>query len=187
MVWRQAGFFSEPPHERNSRFALASRLPRLRPCSPEIRKKSRLFCRLAIGKRESRDKVRQSREEPGRETTERATQATPLGQNSLFNFQCFFNLFISSLYILDFIILLSIDNGVLETSKRRAVFYIILSQIFIVKCFTKSLLIRISKKDLDIKKSTPNLEVCPESLGAIYRTWRIGLFVDMTFLVRKMS
>ena len=36
----------EPPLERNSRFALASHLPRLRPCSPEIRKKSRLFCRL---------------------------------------------------------------------------------------------------------------------------------------------
>ena len=30
----------------------------------------------------------------------------------------------------------------LETSKRRAMFYNILSQIFIVKCFTKSLLIR---------------------------------------------
>ena len=30
----------EPPLVRNSR------LPRLRPCSPEIRKKSRLFCRL---------------------------------------------------------------------------------------------------------------------------------------------
>ena len=39
-------FFSEPPLARNSRFAFASRLPRLRPCSPEIRKKSRLFCRL---------------------------------------------------------------------------------------------------------------------------------------------
>ena len=54
-----------------------------------------------------------------------------------------FNLFISSLYILDFIILLSLDNDVLETSKRRAMFYNILSQIFIVKCFTKSLLIQI--------------------------------------------
>ena len=50
---------------------------------------------------------------------------------------------ISSLYILDPIILLSLDNDVLETSKRRAMFYNILSQIFIVKCFTKSLLIRI--------------------------------------------
>ena len=36
----------EPPLARNSRFALASRLPHLRPCSPEIRKKSRLFCWL---------------------------------------------------------------------------------------------------------------------------------------------
>ena len=39
--------------------------------------------------------------------------------------------------------LLSLDNDVLETSKRRAMFYNILSQNFIVKCFTKSLLIRI--------------------------------------------
>ena len=38
----QAGFFSEPPHATR-----ASRLPRFCPCSPEIRKKSRLFCRLA--------------------------------------------------------------------------------------------------------------------------------------------
>ena len=45
---RQAGIFSEPPLARNSRFAFASRLPRLRPCSPEIRKKSRLFCRLLL-------------------------------------------------------------------------------------------------------------------------------------------
>ena len=35
----------------------------------------------------------------------------------------------------------SLDNDVLETSKRRVMFYNILSQIFIVKCFTKSLLI----------------------------------------------
>ena len=40
-------------------------------------------------------------------------------------------------------ILLSLDNDVLATSKRRAIFYNILSQIFIVKCFTKSLLIKI--------------------------------------------
>ena len=39
--------------------------------------------------------------------------------------------------------LLSLDNDVLETSKRRAMFYNILSQNFIVKCFTKSLLIKI--------------------------------------------
>ena len=51
--------------------------------------------------------------------------------NSLFNVQCFFNLFISSLHILDFIILLSLDNDVLETSKHRAVLCNILSQIFI--------------------------------------------------------
>ena len=34
----------------------------------------------------------------------------------------------------------------------------------------------IPKADLDTKKTTPNIEVCPESLGAmleIYRTWRI--------------
>ena len=35
----------EPNLARNSRFALASRLPRLRPFSPEIRKKSRTFSR----------------------------------------------------------------------------------------------------------------------------------------------
>ena len=63
----------------------------------------------------------------------------------MFNFQCFFNLFISSLYILDFIILLSLDNDVLETSKRRAMLCNILSQIFIVKCFTKSLLIQMTE------------------------------------------
>ena len=40
---------------------------------------------------------------------------------------------ISSLYILEFIILLSLDSDVLETSKRRAMFYNILSQIFIVR------------------------------------------------------
>ena len=55
-----------------------------------------------------------------------------------------FNLFISSLYnILYFIILLSLDNNVVETSKNRAMFYNILSQNFIVKCFTKSPLIRV--------------------------------------------
>ena len=45
-----------------------------------------------------------------------------------------------SIYSISLIILLSLDNDVLETSKRRAMFYIILSPIFIVKCFTKSLL-----------------------------------------------
>ena len=45
-----------------------------------------------------------------------------------------FNLIISSLYITYFIILVLLDNDVLETSKRRAMFYNILSQIFIVKC-----------------------------------------------------
>ena len=40
-------------------------------------------------------------------------------------------------------LLLSLDNDVLAISKRRAIFYNILSQIFIVKCFTKSLLIKI--------------------------------------------
>ena len=44
--------------------------------------------------------------------------------------------------------LLSLDNEVLETSKRRAMFYNILSQNFIVKCFTKSLLFRIPKSCL---------------------------------------
>ena len=38
-----------------------------------------------------------------------------------------FNLFISSLYVLYLIILLLLDNDVLETSKRRAMFYNILS------------------------------------------------------------
>ena len=33
-----------------------------------------------------------------------------------------------------------LDNDVLETSKRRVMLYNILSHIFIVKCFTKSLL-----------------------------------------------
>ena len=48
MVWGQAGFFSDPPLARNSRFALATRSPRFRLCSPEIRKKLRLFCRLTV-------------------------------------------------------------------------------------------------------------------------------------------
>ena len=39
-----------------------------------------------------------------------------------------------------------LDNDVLETSKRRAMFYNILSQIFIAKCFTKSLLILIRRR-----------------------------------------
>ena len=47
------------------------------------------------------------------------------------------------LYILDFITLLSLDNDVLETSKRRAMFCNILSQIFIVK-FTYNMLITIN-------------------------------------------
>ena len=42
LISGEQGFFSEPPLARNSR------LPCLRPCSPEIHKKSRLFCRLAI-------------------------------------------------------------------------------------------------------------------------------------------
>ena len=42
------------------------------------------------------------------------------------------NLFISSLYTLYFIILFSLDNNILETSKRRAMFYNILSQIIIL-------------------------------------------------------
>ena len=48
MVWGQAGFFSDPPLARNSRFALATRSPRFRLCSPEIRKKLCLFCRLTF-------------------------------------------------------------------------------------------------------------------------------------------
>ena len=61
--------------------------------------------------------------------------------NETFNFQLLlklsmpFSLFISSLYILYFIILLSLDNDVLETPKRRAMFYNILSQNFIVNIF----------------------------------------------------
>ena len=43
-----------------------------------------------------------------------------------------FNLFISSLYILYFIILCLLDNDVLETSKRRAMFYNILLQILLL-------------------------------------------------------
>ena len=50
------------------------------------------------------------------------------------------DLFIHHMYSISYILLL-LDNDVLETSKRRAMFYTILSQIFIVKCFTKSLLI----------------------------------------------
>ena len=47
------------------------------------------------------------------------------------------------MYILYFITSFLLDNDVLETSKRRAMLLNcnILSQIFIVKCFTKSLLI----------------------------------------------
>ena len=41
-----AGFFSAPLLARNSRFALASRLPRFCLYSPKICKKFRLFCRL---------------------------------------------------------------------------------------------------------------------------------------------
>ena len=41
----------------------------------------------------------------------------------------------TSLYILYFIILLSLDNDVLETSKHCAMFYNILSQNFIVELF----------------------------------------------------
>ena len=56
------------------------------------------------------------------------------------------NLFIFfAIYVLDFIILLSLDNDVLKTLKRRAMFHNILSQNFVVECFTKSLLIRIIK------------------------------------------
>jgi len=54
----------------------------------------------------------------------------------------FVNLLVSSLYTLDFIILLSLDNGVLKKSKRRATLSNIFSQIFIVKCFTKYLIIK---------------------------------------------
>ena len=39
--------------------------------------------------------------------------------------------------------LLSLDDDVVETSECPAMFCNILSQIFVVKCFTKSLLIRI--------------------------------------------
>ena len=46
----------------------------------------------------------------------------------------------------------SLDNDVLETSKRRVMLYNILSQIFIVKCFTKSLLIRILFYFTDTKR-----------------------------------
>ena len=48
--------------------------------------------------------------------------------------------------------LLSLDNDVLETSKRRAMFYNILSQNFIVECLTKSLLIRIFQNKKKKKK-----------------------------------
>ena len=59
---------------------------------------------------------------------------TPLGPNSLFNFQWLL-IYLSFHYIYS----ISLDEDVLETSKRHAMFYNILSQIFIVKCFTESL------------------------------------------------
>ena len=68
----------------------------------------------------------------------------------IFELRSRINLFISLQYILYSIILFSLDNEVLETSKRRAMFYNILSQTFIVKCFTKSLVIRIHQTEADI-------------------------------------
>ena len=50
MVCRQAGFFSDPPIARNSRFVLTSHTPRFRLCCPEIRQKLHLFCRLCLGR-----------------------------------------------------------------------------------------------------------------------------------------
>ena len=48
MVRGQTGFFSDPSLARNSRFALVTRSPRFRLCSPEIRKKLRLFSSLVF-------------------------------------------------------------------------------------------------------------------------------------------
>ena len=84
------------------------------------------------------------------------------------------NLFIPSLYILYFTILFSLDNEVLETSKHRAMFYNILSQISIVKFLTKFLLIRILLKRV-VKRGTkfgPNtsyqkFSVCITALFAL--------------------
>ena len=74
-----------------------------------------------------------------------------LGPNSLFNFQCL--LIYSSLHynIFCFIVLFSLDNDLLETSKRRDMFYNNLTQNFYCQTFTKFLLIQIL---LTNKKST---------------------------------
>ena len=66
---------------------------------------------------------------------------THYGQSLCLTFNASFNLFIFLLYTVctRFHYLLSLDNDVLETLKRRAMFYNILSQNFIVKhCFTNT-------------------------------------------------
>ena len=64
------------------------------------------------------------------------TQSDPLGPKSLYNFQ-FFLIYSSLHYIYSISYnLLSLDNEVLETSKRRALFYNTLSQIFISNIYT---------------------------------------------------
>ena len=74
-----------------------------------------------------------------------------------------FNLFISSPSILDFIILLSLDNDVLETPKRRAKFYNSLSQIFIVKY--KRTWIHKFLPRLDLQLHVP----CPSQLTCMFQ------------------
>ena len=102
--------------------------------------------------------------------TIRKTQSDSIRAKLFVSLSMPFNLFISSLYTLYFIILLSLDNDVLETSKRRAMFYNILSQNFIVKCFTKSLLIRVLKRDNQVhlfrrlEKCTKRLVKCEGSI-----------------------
>ena len=67
------------------------------------------------------------------------TRATPLGPNSLLNFQCL--LIYSSLHYI-YSISLFYFHLIMTFWKRRAMFCNVLSQNFIVKCFTKSLVIR---------------------------------------------
>ena len=67
------------------------------------------------------------------------TRATPLGPNYLLNFQCL--LIYSSLHHI-YSISLFYFHLIMTFWKRRAMFCNVLSQNFIVKCFTKSLVIR---------------------------------------------
>ena len=81
-----------------------------------------------------------------------------------------FNLFISSLYILDFIILLSLDNDVRETSKRRAMFFLVFYRRIVLSKVLPNLylVVLFRKRENFANNSIGKLTAQLKSISAVY-------------------